>query len=203
MLHVSSAHGCRLDNVNLLTVTIINYPTKETFPFFLRSQIKIPHMKMNNILYRHARITPCSGNVKSREIGPFTRKQDFFKSKRVLFPMSQKILKISNLTESYEDDILKKKQQKEYWLPSMSDVTSSELGYIVQYCCIPSKHWTLRFRLIIGEFWPIIHVRLYIKCLSGSIYGDLCGFSVTLGTAPSLIWKHLFSFFFNIFYSSS
>ena len=71
-------------------------------------------MKMNNILNRHAPITPCSGNVKIQEIVPFTRKQDVFKSKLVLFPMSQKIIKISNLTESYEGDILKKKQHKEY-----------------------------------------------------------------------------------------
>ena len=146
---------------------------------------------MNNFLYRHAPITPCSGNVKIQEIVPFTRKQDVFKSKRVLFPMSQKIIKISNLTESYEGDILKKKQQKEYWLPSMSDVTSSELGYMLY---TSQKLSTLGSWLIIGEFWPIIHVRLYIKCLSiYSIYEDFCGFSVTLGTAPTLIWKHLAS----------
>ena len=69
-------------------------------------------MKMNHFLYRHAPITPCSGNIKMQQIVPFTRKQDVFKSKRVLFPMSQKIIKISHLTESYEGEILQEKTAK-------------------------------------------------------------------------------------------
>ena len=52
-------------------------------------------MKMSHFLYRHAPITPCSGNVKIHEIVPFKKKQDVFKSKWVLFLMSQKIMKIS------------------------------------------------------------------------------------------------------------
>ena len=73
---------------------VINYTTKETSPCFLRSQIKIPRMKMNVF------IQICSNNSLFRK----------FQSSRCF--QSQKIIKISNLTESYKGDILKKKQQK-------------------------------------------------------------------------------------------
>ena len=66
---------------------------------------------------------------------------------------------VYNVTENHKNqgDILKKKQQKEYWLPSMTDVTPSELGYMLY---TSQKLSTLGSRLIIGEFWPIIYARL-------------------------------------------
>ena len=110
----------------------------------------------------------------------------FSNQKRVLLSMSQKIMKISNLTESYEGDMVKKKQQKEYWCQMWHTPNFGRMSNT------SSKLSTVGSWLIIGEFWTIIHVRLFIKCLSiYSICEDFCGISVTLGTAPTLIWMHL------------
>ena len=68
-------------------------PHKINFPLF--SNVTNLNSTHENVVYIHAPITPCSGNVKIQEIVPFTKKQDVSKSKWVLFPMSQKILKFS------------------------------------------------------------------------------------------------------------
>ena len=95
-----------------LLALIINYPTKETFHFFLGSQIKIPRMKMNNFVYRHA----CSNNSLFRKC---QKSQSLFHSRK------------QDLTESYKGDIEEEEKAKGILIPSMSDVTSSELGYML------------------------------------------------------------------------
>ena len=53
-------------------------PHKRNIPLFSKvTNFNSTHQN-EHFLYRHAPITPCSGNVKIQEIVPFTKKQDVF-----------------------------------------------------------------------------------------------------------------------------